>query len=62
VRAQKAAAWLVEEAEKSGSVGLLAHGWFNRMMRPHLLAQGWVCVYDGRDSHWSHRVYRPKPH
>jgi hypothetical protein len=31
------------------------------MMRPHLLANGWVCVYDGRDSHWSHRVYRPKP-
>ncbi|OYU53269.1 MAG: histidine phosphatase family protein [Alphaproteobacteria bacterium PA1] len=62
IRAEKAAEWLIEEAQKSGSVGLLAHGWFNRMMRPHLLANGWVCVYDGRDSHWSHRVYRPKPH
>ena len=61
VRAQAAADWLIEQALKSGSVGLLAHGWFNRMMRPHLLARGWVCVYDGRDSHWSHRIYRPKP-
>jgi broad specificity phosphatase PhoE len=61
LRAQKAAVWLIEEARKSGSVGLLAHGWFNRMMRPYLLAHGWVCVYDGRDSHWSHRVYRLKP-
>jgi broad specificity phosphatase PhoE len=61
IRAKKAAEWLILEAQRSGSVGLLAHGWFNRMMRPHLLANGWVCVYDGRDSHWSHRVYRPKP-
>ncbi|WP_284358391.1 histidine phosphatase family protein [Candidatus Phycosocius spiralis] len=61
IRAQGAADWLIEQAQTFGSVGLLAHGWFNRMMRPYLIARGWVCVYDGRDAHWSHRIYRPKP-
>lgn len=60
VRAEAGADWLIEKAMSHGSIGLLAHGWFNRMLRTCLEAKGWVCVYDGRDSHWSHRVYRPK--
>lgn len=60
VRADSGADWLIEQANNHGSVGLLAHGWFNRMLRVCLEAKGWECVYDGRDSHWSHRVYRIK--
>ena len=37
-----------------------AHGWFNRMMRPELLARGWRCVQDGRDHYWSFRRYELK--
>lgn len=58
IRAGKAANKLVEIAQSEGSVALLAHGWFNRMMRPYLKAQGYICVYDGGDWHWSYRVYR----
>ncbi|MEN9856634.1 MAG: hypothetical protein RLZZ157_1760 [Pseudomonadota bacterium] len=57
-RADAGADWLIEKAHAHGSVGLLAHGWFNRMLRSSLEAKGWVCVHDGRDSHWSHRIYR----
>jgi broad specificity phosphatase PhoE len=60
VRADAGADWLIQQAQACGSVGLLAHGWFNRMLRICLEAKGWVCIYDGHDSHWSHRVYRPK--
>jgi broad specificity phosphatase PhoE len=57
IRAKAAADELVQAAELNGSVVLLAHGWFNRMMRPHLKAQGFSCVYDGGDMHWSYRKY-----
>ncbi len=60
VRADAGADWLIAQAHHYGSVGLLAHGWFNRMLRTCLEARGWTCVYDGHDSHWSHRVYRLK--
>lgn len=58
VRADAGANWLIEKATTHGSVGLLAHGWFNRMLRVCLEAKGWTCIYDGHDSHWSHRIYR----
>lgn len=45
-----------------GSVLMVGHGWFNRMLRPVLLARGWACADDGGDSYWSHRRYvRAKP-
>ena len=56
VRAALAARILVEAAE-SGPVLLCAHGWFNRMVRPHLRALGWHCVRDGGDHYWSSRRY-----
>lgn len=59
-RAQSSADWLIAQTHQYGSVGLVAHGWFNRMLRTCLEAQGWTCVYDGHDSHWSHRIYRLK--
>lgn len=55
-RAALAASILVEAA-KSGPVLLCAHGWFNRMLRPHLRALGWHCVRDGGDDYWSFRRY-----
>ncbi len=56
-RANLAAQRLVDLAQQHGSIALFAHGWFNRMMRPYLLSQGYKCVEDGGDWHWSYRVY-----
>lgn len=58
IRAKNAADKLVSLNYESGTVSLLAHGWFNRMMRPHLKAHGYECVYDGGDFHWSYRIYQ----
>lgn len=44
-------------ARAGENVLVCAHGWFNRMMRPALVANGWNCVYDGRDDYWSFRRY-----
>lgn len=59
-RAALAARTLVEAAQ-SGPVLLCAHGWFNRMMRPHMRALGWHCVRDGGDDYWSFRRYEYRP-
>ena len=59
-RAALAARTLVEAAQ-SGPVLVCAHGWFNRMMRPHMRALGWHCVRDGGDSYWSSRQYEYRP-
>lgn len=58
IRAKAAAAQLVNYAQSDGTVALFAHGWFNRMMRPHILAHGFKLIYDGGDTHWSYRVYQ----
>lgn len=60
IRAEKGARKLIELAEANGSVMLVAHGWFNRMMRPVLLAHGWECVDDHGDTHWSYRRYEKR--
>ena len=49
------------EAAAAGPVVLCAHGWFNRMMRPHLRSRDWVCVRDGGDTYWSWRRYEYRP-
>lgn len=56
-RAELAAGHLITAAEQHGSVAVLAHGWFNRMMRPVLLRRGFVCLRNGGDWHWAFRVY-----
>ncbi len=56
-RAEAAVAVLTAHALAGETVLLAAHGWFNRMMRPVLARQGWVCVHDGGDRYWSFRRY-----
>ncbi len=56
-RAFAAAEVIVPRARAGENVLVCAHGWFNRMMRPALVANGWNCVYDGRDDYWSFRRY-----
>ncbi len=56
-RAEAAVATLTARALRGENVLLCAHGWFNRMMRPVLLAQGWRCVEDHGDKYWSYRRY-----
>ncbi len=57
VRAEAAVATLTARALRGENVLLCAHGWFNRMMRPVLKAQGWREVEDGGDKYWSYRRY-----
>lgn len=57
LRAEAAAATLTARALRGETVMLVAHGWFNRMMRPVLLKHGWRCVRDGGDDYWSFRRY-----
>jgi broad specificity phosphatase PhoE len=56
-RAIEATGRLIKAAEEHGGAMLVAHGWFNRMIRPLLLKAGWACVEDGGDSYWSFRRY-----
>ena len=60
VRAGQAVERLTQAAA-DGPVVLCAHGWFNRMMRPHLKARDWRCVRDGGDTYWSWRQYEYDP-
>jgi len=60
LRAEAAVATLTARALRGETVMLLAHGWFNRMMRPVLRAQGWRCVRDGGDGYWSFRTYEKR--
>jgi broad specificity phosphatase PhoE len=57
VRAEAAVATVTARALRGENVLLCGHGWFNRMMRPVLLRQGWRCVEDHGDTYWSYRRY-----
>jgi hypothetical protein len=57
LRAHAAAATLTARALRGENVVLMAHGWFNRMMRTVLRQSGWRCVEDGGDAYWSFRRY-----
>ncbi len=58
-RADAAAARVIAAAQGGKTVLVCGHGWFNRMMRPALLARGWRCVRDGGDGYWRSRRYEP---
>jgi broad specificity phosphatase PhoE len=57
LRAEAAVATLSARALRGENVVLCGHGWFNRMMRPVLLTQGWRCVEDHGDDYWTYRRY-----
>jgi broad specificity phosphatase PhoE len=59
-RAGMATAMLIQAAQ-DGPVLACAHGWFNRMMRPHLKQAGWRCTHDGGDGYWAYRQYEYMP-
>lgn len=59
-RASRAADILEKHASGGKTVVLTAHGWFNRMIKTHLLRRGWVCVKDQGDLHWKFRRYERK--
>lgn len=60
-RAEAAVATLTARALRGETVVLVAHGWFNRMMRPVLKRQGWREVEDHGDTYWSFRRYEKRP-
>jgi broad specificity phosphatase PhoE len=47
-------------ALRGETVVLLAHGWFNRMMRPVLKRQGWVETANHGDRYWAFRRYEKR--
>jgi broad specificity phosphatase PhoE len=61
VRAHEAAVMLSDTARDGKVVFAAAHGWFNRMIRPALIRQGFKCVEDHGDLHWSYRRYERAP-
>ena len=61
-RAKGAAKILSNEAKGGKMIFVAGHGWFNRMMRPALIAQGFRCVEDHGDLHWSYRRYERTAH
>jgi len=54
-RANDMARELSEHAKGGKMVYVSAHGWFNRMLKGSLMSQGWKCVSQNGDLHWSHR-------
>ncbi len=59
-RADHMAAKLDSYAENGQMVLVTAHGWFNRMLKGSLMKQGWKCVRQKGDLHWSYRRFERK--
>ena len=55
LRANKMAQKLADEAAAGKMVFVTAHGWYNRMLKGSLKNQGWTCVHQNGDLHWSCR-------
>lgn len=55
IRANRAAEILAEAAAGGKIIYVQGHGWFNRMVKGSLMKQGWKCVSQNGDLHWSHR-------
>ncbi|MCR6095175.1 histidine phosphatase family protein [Salipaludibacillus agaradhaerens] len=56
-RAEKAAAKLISYAEKEGSVVLVGHGVFNRLIAKQLRKKGWRGNKKTKTTHWSCTMY-----
>ncbi len=55
VRANTMAETLADHASGGKLILVTAHGWYNRMLKGSLMKQGWKCVSQNGDLHWSHR-------
>ncbi|NNE56742.1 MAG: histidine phosphatase family protein [Hellea sp.] len=56
IRANVMAAKLESQATGGKLVLVTAHGWYNRMVKGSLMTQGWKCISQNGDLHWSHRI------
>jgi len=56
IRANVMAAKLESQAAGGKLILVTAHGWYNRMVKGSLMNQGWKCVSQNGDLHWSHRI------
>ena len=57
IRANKMALGLAQHAHGGKTVLVTAHGWYNRMLKGSLKKQGWKCISQNGDLHWSHRIF-----
>lgn len=57
IRANKMASKLADHASGGKTVLVTAHGWYNRMLKGSLKKQGWKCIRQNGDLHWSHRIF-----
>lgn len=55
-RANEMAEKLAEHASGGKTVLVTAHGWYNRMLKGSLMKQGWNCISQNGDLHWSRRI------
>ncbi len=57
VRAKRMVKTLEQHIHHHKFIFVTAHGWFNRMLKRELKKNGWSCVSQNGDLHWSHRRY-----
>ena len=48
---------LSQQATEEKLVLVTAHGWYNRMLKGWLIKNGWRCVSQNGDLHWSRRIF-----
>ncbi len=56
-RAERMCDKLGAQASGGKMVLVMAHGWFNRMLKGSLKKRGWKCVKQNGDLHWSRRRF-----
>lgn len=56
IRANRMAEKLADHAAGGKTVLVTAHGWYNRMLKGSLKMQGWKCISQNGDLHWSRRI------
>lgn len=56
LRANAMGMTLADHAKGGKTVLVTAHGWYNRMLKGSLQKQGWKCIFQNGDLHWSHRI------
>lgn len=57
IRANRMALRLADHAKGGKTILVTAHGWYNRMLKGSLKQQGWKCISQNGDLHWSHRIF-----